>query len=568
MTLNSKYPNSLSIEEALLNSKALEPLTEAHKTELARIQTLDVSAYSEADVRAEVIDPIIRALGYQKETYFSLAREKHLKVLDKDLFIDYSMTLWSQNFWLIEAKKVQRKRMAFSHNDLNQALQYATHPEINAALVVLCDGRIIDVYDREVSVVDRVLRVEVARLSEEFDKLRALLAPWQLWFFEKRRVIRSLDKVFDQEINMSRLEEFRRLVDRRLLDKRTTVLRNYQSWAQANRDVDQSIQYLAVADTSELVNLQFFLRRSAQEIGAISRTLVSRCNPDSFRVLYAVFPDDPRDTNDTYWASALHFLLALTRAKDSANWLPSFLGRLSGERRLEVAAQNLISLCLTYFAADEGRKTVLLYAAAVRRVAKQMMIMIPDLAQIGNARHALVRHLVSELDMAQFMSSPEGHGLRQLDEIQMQMTARFCHDCQDSHDRFDAAVAKQKLKDLWVQEQLMLSDGTKYREACAARNLSESATSEAICVGYDQLGHECLCAIAQYPEWTEYALAQHRSDIERIASYGSWQAREFLGLSIDAPLLLPSAEEISSRFFYGDTALLAKLSSGYGIKHG
>ncbi len=179
---------------------------------VARIQTLDVSAYSEADVRAEVIDPIIRALGYQKETYFSLARKKHLKVLDKDLFIDYSMTLWSQNFWLIEAKKVQRKRMAFSHNDLNQALQYATHPEINAALVVLCDGRIIDVYDREVSVVDRVLRVEVARLSEEFDKLRALLAPWQLWFFEKRRVIRSLDKVFDQEINMSRLEEFRQLV--------------------------------------------------------------------------------------------------------------------------------------------------------------------------------------------------------------------------------------------------------------------------------------------------------------------------------------------------------------------
>ncbi len=105
------------------------------------------------------IDPIIRALGYQKEAYFSLAREKHLKVLDKDLFIDYSMTLWSQNFRLFEAKKVQRKRMAFSHNDLNQALQYATHPEINAALVVLCDGRIIDVYDREVSVVDRVLRV-------------------------------------------------------------------------------------------------------------------------------------------------------------------------------------------------------------------------------------------------------------------------------------------------------------------------------------------------------------------------------------------------------------------------
>lgn len=55
--------------------------------------------------------------------------------------------------------------------------------------------------------------------------------------------------------------------------------------------------------------------------------------------------------------------------------------------------------------------------------------------------------------------------------------------------------------------------------------------------------------------------------MKKVASYLR-SSKDRSDVSIDAPLLRPSAEEISSRFFYGDTALLAKLSSGYGIKQG
>src|SRR3546814_11222478 len=95
----------------LLLHKAGNPPAKEEFDELRRLSTLDFSSYSEADVRAEIIDPVVRILGYRKETFFSLVREKHLKVLDADMFIDYSMTLWSESSWVIEAKKVKRDEL-------------------------------------------------------------------------------------------------------------------------------------------------------------------------------------------------------------------------------------------------------------------------------------------------------------------------------------------------------------------------------------------------------------------------------------------------------------------------
>ena len=50
----------------LLLDKALTPLNVMDVNELERIQRLDVTGFTEADVRAEIIDPILRMLGYRK----------------------------------------------------------------------------------------------------------------------------------------------------------------------------------------------------------------------------------------------------------------------------------------------------------------------------------------------------------------------------------------------------------------------------------------------------------------------------------------------------------------------
>lgn len=559
-------PNSSALfEEALRYSKALKPLTPAEFTELARLSSLDVSTYTESDVRAEIIDPVVKILGYQKETNFSVKREKHLKILDTDVYIDYSMLLFEENFWVIEAKRVKRKELKFIDKEVLQALQYAAHPDINAALLVLCDGRLFEVYDRDESLATPVARVEVKNLAAEFDVLRGFLSPWQAWFFQKRRVLRMIDKVFDLEMNMRRLEEFRYDVTRRLIDKRATVLRNYQRLAIWKADSEKSTAHLRSADTRELVDLHFFLNRTAGDIQTTSQTLVDRAKPGAFDVFYPIFPDHPRDTNDDYWASALHFLLTFEASGKEVGWLPSFLGAYRDGTKVADAAGKLIALCLDTFDQDLARKAVLQYSASARRVAKILLVRVPSLLQNGKLTHLLIRRTVDELDLAQFMSTPEGHNLRQLDEIQYRLTARFCQDCTGEKEGFRTQVALQKLKEQWRIERGLLGDGREYHAAVEAADLGEMNSSESPWVVYDRLGHSCLCIIAMFPKWRDAVMEHHRSSVERIARHGSWQARELLGQSIDDPYTPPSIGECATRFFSGDLELCRALVESYGF---
>ncbi len=75
---------------------------------------------------------------------------------------------------------------------------------------MLCDGLILEIFDREVSITEPVLHVDKANLRKDFNRIRAPVEPMQVWFFQKRRVVRLIDKVFDREFNLQRVAEFKR----------------------------------------------------------------------------------------------------------------------------------------------------------------------------------------------------------------------------------------------------------------------------------------------------------------------------------------------------------------------
>lgn len=567
--MNINYPVDLSVKDLLHNSKALQPLAEEFKILLTEVAQLDVTTYSESDVRAEIIDPIVRALGYKKQTSFSTEREKHLKILDADLFVDYSMIVLEENFWVIEAKKVKRKRERFTPSEVKQALLYAVHPEINAGLLVLCDGRILHVFDREADLSKPVLEIEIKHILRDFDKLRTLLSPWQAWFFQKRRVLRMLDKVFDREINMARLHEFQSIVTARLEGKRALVFDNERA---ATKSLDQNghINHLRGLSAADLIDVHFFTTHSAAAHEAMSETLLAHSQRSTFPVLYLIFPDEPREANDNYWGCALHFLLKLEEKVDKVNWLPSFLSEPgSAETPTSNAAKRLIGMCLSGFQSNPDRQVMNLYAAAARRIVKQMLVMIPDLSALAEQRHALLRHHLDELSIAQFMSSPASHMVRLLDQFELMSSARFASSQKDSErGTFNLAKAQQALRSSWAMECSMLGDGTQYREARKARTVEEIGSTEAMSVVYDQLGHLTLCMLNRFPKWKAYALSEHKADVERIARFGSWAAKEWLGLSIDARLPRPTPEEFAKRFFLGEIEIFRALSIGYGYQVG
>ena len=70
MLIDSEF----DIRTALLTHKNLSPLTPIEEDRLKKIQSLDVHGFSEADVREEIITPILEILGYRKGQYSSLDR--------------------------------------------------------------------------------------------------------------------------------------------------------------------------------------------------------------------------------------------------------------------------------------------------------------------------------------------------------------------------------------------------------------------------------------------------------------------------------------------------------------
>jgi hypothetical protein len=555
------------IKELLLHSKAPTPLTSAQRAELERISKYDVSTYSEEDVRAEIIDPVIRVLGYAKETFFSTEREKHLKVAGGDLFIDYKMTLWSHAFWLIEAKKVKRKALKFTAKELQQALLYAVHPEIDAALVVLCDGRVFEIYDRDESVTEPAARVEVSKLVEQFHVLQALLGPWQAWFFQKRRALRLADRVLKLEMTPGRVEEFADAVVRRVQNARAKVFDNWRAMKPAGQDGVQRRKDLEGASIQDLVATEFFLGQTAPDLSLIATLMVDKAKPYAFDLMYAMFPDHPRNINDNYVALALRTLIAFHDSGKSANWMPAWLGAGAQGEGIESAVKRLIALSLTTFDGVPEFNAVLQFSACCRRLAKIAMALQPEFTKVGHVRHQQARHLLDEFDAAQFISSPQGHNLRHLDELQYLLTDRFVHACSDVSGRtgrFNLARAQTLLKDAWNAERASLGDGADYWRSLKGRNLDgEVHPTEHNWVDYDSLGHIALCVLKDIPKWRDYAVATHRDDLVRIAACGSWSARECLGLSHEAELPRLTDEQYAKRFFAGNADLFTTLRAGY-----
>lgn len=554
--------------EDLLQHKALQPLPSADFAALETIQGLDTAGYSEAEVRAFVVDPIIRILGYEKGTTFSPDLEKSITFLDSRKQIDYKCTLWEENFWIIEAKKpkAKRKRTKFEYAVFKQALEYAVHPLINAALIVLCDGDLFEVFDREENVKKPILQFNRNDLVQRFDDLRTLLSPWQVWFFEKRRITRLIDKVFDREFNLQRLAEFLHLVQGRLQGKRAIVLRNYQKTFDGKQDQRERLQFLQSLPTDDIVDAWFFVNLPQPEINAMIYALVDRCLGNPFPVLYKLFPDNPRDASDTYYAYALIFLATLhNRAKNAefrTPWLPAWLRKDdSTDPDIETAVQILMKRCLTQFHDDQPRKLTLLCYAAVRRILKRLAVVNDSEWVAAGQRFAFMRFLTEEISWEAFASSPAGFVLQSINSGSITISSSLIESFRNESGSLQVETGKSKLRELWaIDAQLIQSAPVNYVDLLQERGLGETYPSEAIDVTIDYLGHLSLCLLESLPEWKAYAIEHHRGDIAILATLGSWQASSWL--EPGSPSILLTEQELADRFFFGDTGIQRSLALG------
>lgn len=356
-------------------------------------------------------------------------------------------------------------------------------------------------------------------------------------------------------------------MQRRVQDARAKV---YDNWRKVKPSTDENAQWrssLEQASIKDIVATEFFSGQTTSGLEIVAKSLVVKATPGAFELMYAMFPDHPENLNDNYVAQALRTLIEFSESGREASWMPAWLGVQQPGTNLEAPIKKLIELSLTAFLAAPDFRAVLQFSACARRLSKVSMALTPTLSQLGHIQHQQVRHFFDELHYAQFMSTPEGHNLRQLDVHAYHLTERFVHECTDKQQfrgRFNLNRAHTLLNDSWNVERLLLGDGAEYWRSLDGRGIGgEVNPTEHNWVDYDSLGHIVLCVLKDIPDWREYVLANHGDDVQRIAACGSWAAREVLGVAQDTQLLPLPDSESAKRFFDGNVALFKALRDAY-----
>ena len=109
-----------------------------------------VSAGNEADVRAEIADPFLAALGYRRGTTANIDREFRLtydrhflgrkKPTDKPLVgkADYRLSVLGFGHWVLDAKAYD---VEIDRDAIEQAISYAAHPEVAGHYAAVLNGK-------------------------------------------------------------------------------------------------------------------------------------------------------------------------------------------------------------------------------------------------------------------------------------------------------------------------------------------------------------------------------------------------------------------------------------------
>ncbi len=143
---------------------------------------------NETDVREVIIAPLIEKLGYQTGGENSVLREQSLRYprqflgrknqrKDPELRgkADYILTAQDRITWVIEAKAPE---VQISIDDIEQAWTYANHPEVRAVYFVVCNGRMLSVYQTNSGAnAPPTLSLRYEDFDDKFHVIENLLGP-------------------------------------------------------------------------------------------------------------------------------------------------------------------------------------------------------------------------------------------------------------------------------------------------------------------------------------------------------------------------------------------------------
>ena len=153
-----------------------------------RFGPIDFENLNEADVREEILAPLLRDLGYRSGTRFDVIREQSLRYPKislglknpaKDPLVrgkaDYVCEIDGGLRWVLEAKSAAEE---LTEEVIHQAFSYAVHAEIAAVYFCVSNGRRIQFYQTNHGPhVPPILALDYGELNGAFQTIQNLVGP-------------------------------------------------------------------------------------------------------------------------------------------------------------------------------------------------------------------------------------------------------------------------------------------------------------------------------------------------------------------------------------------------------
>lgn len=142
----------------------------------------DSPEFKEDSVREEIIQPILKALGYEATGSLRVVRSKKLynpyvhiasKKRKINHYPDYLLEVAGKPYFVLDAKGLDEDIL--SGKNVHQVYYYAIHPEIRTSNYGLCNGKLLTIFS--ISDQKPVAVFNIDDIDERFDELAAYLLP-------------------------------------------------------------------------------------------------------------------------------------------------------------------------------------------------------------------------------------------------------------------------------------------------------------------------------------------------------------------------------------------------------
>lgn len=145
-------------------------------------QILNSAEFKEDAVREELINPILKQLGYKAYGHNRIVYSKTLahpfvKIGSKsrqiNIIPDYLFEINGKYTWVLDAKAPNEDIISGDH--IEQVYSYAIHPDIQADIFALCNGREFAAYSKDKR--EPLLFFQLSEIDKHWDEIQKLLSP-------------------------------------------------------------------------------------------------------------------------------------------------------------------------------------------------------------------------------------------------------------------------------------------------------------------------------------------------------------------------------------------------------